>query len=213
MATTITTANHIQSDDDFVTDSVAELPHMLQSKENLVKLVEWYAERWQTLDEKVIDLGNMRLLDNAEGEVLTMLAERLGVERYDQTDIELRALLKLRAYRQTVGDTRDDIVSLIEILFYGDTPIISKRSHNFVEVVMPENCLSNADAAQQIDDMFPINTNLWVTQADEDPFYFVDTKTDEQPDDTGGFSDSKEDDVESYLTEWVSASTRSIKNT
>lgn len=213
MTETLTPANHILPDVNFVSDGVAELPRFLQTKENYAKLIEWYCNRWNTLDGEVIKLAYLRLLNNASGEILDVLGKRVGIDRHNQSDTEYRALIKLRSFRQTVGDNRDDIVTLMKILFFGENPFITKRDDNFIEVVIPENCLSDADVSQQLEDMFPINTNLWVAQTDGTPFYLIDSKDGIQPDDTGGLSDSKETTVESLLTNWIHSSARSVKNT
>jgi hypothetical protein len=221
---TLPPANHIQIDPNFVEDGVAELPQFLQSKENYSKLIRWYCTRWDTMDGEVIKLAYLRLLDNASGAILDVLGERIGLLRYDQNDTEYKALIKLRSFRQTTAANRPDIVTLMKILFFGENPLITKRrytdssgnvnnSNSFIEVVIPQNCLSDTDVSQQLDDMFPINTNLWVAQADGTPFYFVDIKDGIQPTGTGGFSDSKEASVEGLLTDWIHSSARAVKNT
>lgn len=243
MATIITTANHIQIDSDFITDGMEELPFFMKDKATISKLTEWYCTRWDTMDGEIIKLAYFRLLDNASGELLDMLGERIGIFRYNQTDAEYSALIKLRSFRQTAGDTRDDIVTLMKILFFGEAPIITKQerpliikisntttplddypylhdvignstwlkpsnvgegeyiisvvgdiltttggvytmvsvagvpnSNSFVEVIIPASCISNTDVSKQLEDMFPVNTNLWVTQTDAAPFYLVDDK-------------------------------------
>ena len=222
--TTLPKANHIQLDPDFVEDGVSELPYFLQTKENFAKLTRWYCKRWEAMDHEVIKLAYLRMLDNASGAILDMLGARIGLARYDQTDTEYRALIKLRTFRQTTAANRHDIVTLMKILFFGENPIITKRrytsetgeinnSNSFIEVVIPENCLSDVDVSQQLEDMFPANTNLWVCQTDTTPFFFVDGKDGIQPEGTGGFSDSKETAVESLLTDWIHSSARSVKNT
>jgi hypothetical protein len=243
-------ANHIQLDPNFVDDGVAELPQFLQTKQNYEKLARWYCTRWEIMDGEVIKLAYLRQLNNASGEILDMLGERIGLLRYDQTDTEYKALIKLRSFRQTTGASRADIVTLMKILFFGENPLITKRrspliikvtntttvldifpyihdagdvkqtwikpdgvglgeyifsvvgntlttslngatphntytmtlvdgvpdSNNFMEVVIPANCLSDKDVSQQLEEMFPINTNLWVAQTDATPFYLVDLK-------------------------------------
>lgn len=222
--TTLPKANHIQIDPNFVEDGVSELPVFLQTKDNFTKLTRWYCQRWETMDHEVIKLAYLRMLDNATGSILDMLGLRIGIYRYDQSDTEYRALIKLRTFRQTTSANRADIVTLMKILFFGENPIITKRvytsssgdiynSNSFIEVVIPPNCLSNTDVSSQLEDMFPANTNLWVSQTDTTPFFFVDGKDGIQPTDTGGLSDSKEASVESLLTDWIHSSARSVKNT
>lgn len=222
--TTLPSANHIQLDPNFVEDGVAELPQFLQSKENFAKLTRWYCKRWEAMDGEIIKLAYLRLLNNASGAILDMLGERIGLLRYDQTDIEYKALIKLRSFRQTTSASRGDIVELMKILFFGENPFITKRrytdsggninnSNSFIEVVIPANCLSDKDVSQQLEDMFPINTNLWVAQTDATPFYLVDGKDNIQPTGTAGLSDSKETSVEGLLTNWIHSSARSVKNT
>lgn len=213
MAEILQPANHIYPDPDFITDGVLELPAFLREKENYTKLVEWYCARWDNLDKEVVKLAYLRLLENASGKILDDLGERIGLERHNQSDVEYKALIKLRSFRQTVGDSRKDIVTLLKILFFGETPFITKGSNNFIEVIIPENCLADEDVANQLEDMFPINVNLWVTQTDADPFYLIDEKTGIQPTGTGGLSDDKESTVESLLTNWIHSSARAVKIT
>ena len=224
MAETLTPANHILPDVNFVEDGVKELPQFLQTKENYAKLIRWYCTRWDTLDKEIIKVAYLRLLENAGGKILDVLGERIGIFRHNQTDVEYKALIKLRSFRQTVGDSRADIVTLMKILFFGENPFITKRlytgisgeinnSNSFIEVIIPINCLSDTDVSQQLEDMFPINTNLWVTQSDSTPFYFVDIKDGIQATDTGGLSDSKDTSVESLLTDWIHSSAKPVKNT
>ncbi len=205
-------ANHIALDPDFVTDGLAEMPDFMQKHNNYAKLVDWYSNRWEKLDQEVVKLAYMRLLDNAEGKVLDTLGEKVGLPRANQTDIEYRALIKLRAFRQTQTDTRPDIVELLKIIFFGEAPLITKFNSGFVEIIVPANCLSDIALGQQLEDMFPVNAYLWATQTDGVSFYFTDTKDDIQEPDTGGLSDSKEISVESLLTNWIHSSARGVKN-
>jgi hypothetical protein len=213
MTTTIPSVNHILPDANFVEGGVSELPRFLQSKPNYATLVRWYCKRWDTMDKEVLKLGYLRLLDNASGLILDTIGEKFGLYRNSQSDLEYKALIKLRSFRQTKGDNRSDIVELLKILFFGENPLITKGYNNFIEVVIPANCLSDEDVAKQLEDMFPINTNLWVTQTDSTAFYLIDSKDGIQPEATGGLSDSKENSVESLLTNWIHSSARPIKNT
>ena len=211
--TTLPSINHILPDANFIEGGVEELPRFLQGKPNYSTLVRWYCKRWDTIDKEVLKRGYLRLLDNAEGAILDDLGEKFGIFRARQNDTEYRALIKLRSFRQKKGDTRPDIVELLKILFFGENPIILKGHNNFIEVIIPQSCLSDADASTQLENMFPVNTNLWVSQADSTAFCLVDSKDGIQPEGTGGLSDSKDIAIESTLTNWIHSSARPVKNT
>jgi len=165
------------------------------------------------MDKEFINLAYYRLLSNASGKVLDTLGERVGIYRHNQSDLEYKALIKLRGFRQTREDTRSDIVDLLKIIFFGKPPYITKHSNNFIEIIVPTNCLSDEDLATQLEDMFPVPTNLWVTQTDTTPFYLVDSKDGVQPEGTAGLSDSKETTAGGFLTNWIHSSGRPVKNT
>ncbi len=212
--TELKSANRIGVDDDFVTDTLSEYPDYLQSKEHFIKLAGWYAEQWKALDDEVVKLGYLRLLDNATGVLLDNIGSFLGVDRYDQADDSFRGRIKLRSLRQTTDGTRDEIINLLTIIFGGESPRVFKGDHGFVELTIPASCLSRSTLSEELEDLFPISTNLWLLERRTGkPFNLVDSKDNVQPVGTGGLSDSKlgEDGAESVLSDWIHCSAKPLK--
>lgn len=214
MITSTKTANHIALDKDFIVTYLEEFPEYLRTKENFMKLATFYARIWESMDAEFVKIAYYRLLDNAEGVVLDNIGEMLNVKRISQNDIEYRALIKFRSIRQVSNATRPDIVSLLRIIFYGEFPVIYKGINSFIELIVPKVCFDEATLSQELEDLFPVSTNLWVLEKPQrvNPFIFIDQKFGIQPEGTGGFFNQRLPNTSGgYLSKWIHSSGKTIR--
>ncbi|CAM0107291.1 baseplate protein [Vibrio phage 5P1c] len=154
--------NRVVYDMSFVQDAFNLLPYEQQTKENLVKMLIVFSERWNKVQNEAITLAYSRFVDNASGEMLTGLASRFFIERGGQDDQSLRGAIKLRALRQDNEGTRDQIVNILQIISGSNSVEVFKGPNKYVEVVFPAECLSLKDIRVEIEDLFPTDTNLVV---------------------------------------------------
>ena len=156
-------ANRVVFDLTFVEDSFNEMEDYMQQKKNLMRFLLVASRRLAHTQEVAIQLAYLRLVDNAEGVFLTDIAARIGIPRGDQTDKQLQAFIKFRALSQASEGTRTDIVNLLKIVSGGDYVKIFKGENNYVEVTFASECLNLIAIGQDLEDLFPVNTNLLVT--------------------------------------------------
>ena len=156
-------ANRVVFDLSFVEDSVNEMEDYMKQKQNLMKFLLVASRRLAHTQDVAIQLAYLRLVDNAEGVFLTDIAARIGIPRGDQTDKQLQAFIKFRALSQASEGTRTDIVTLLKIVSGGDYVKIFKGGNNYVEVTFASECLNLNAIGQDLEDLFPVNTNLLVT--------------------------------------------------
>ena len=156
-------SNRIVFDLNFVEDAYNEMEDYMKQKENLMRFLLVAARRFSHTQEAAIQLAYIRLLDNAEGQFLTDLAERLGIVRHDQSDTHLQAYIKFRALSQASEGTRSDIVNLLKIVSGGDYVKIYKGGNNNVDITFASECLDINVMTRELEGLFPINTNLVAT--------------------------------------------------
>ena len=155
-------SNRVVKDLTFQEDAYNTLPYDQRLKTNLVKIMLTLTNRWNDLQLLCIDLINGTMLDKAFGPQLDGIAKRLNIQRGNATDEQLRGLIKLHAVKQTNTGTRDEIVNILRLLSGTEYVKIVKRPNNYVEVTFSYECLDPITSKQEIQDLFPINTNLVV---------------------------------------------------
>lgn len=156
-------SNRVVKDLTFQEDAYNTLPYDQRLKTNLVKIMLTLTNRWNDLQLLCIDLINGTMLDKAFGPQLEGIAKRLNIQRGNATDEQLRGLIKLHAVKQTNTGTRDEIVNILRLLSGTDYVKIVKRPNNYVEVTFSYECLDPNTSKKEIQDLFPINTNLVVS--------------------------------------------------
>lgn len=154
--------NRIVQDLSFVEDAFNLLPPEQRNKENLVKMLLVFANRWGKVQRAAITLAYGKFVDNAKGELLDTIASRLFIRRGGQDDTSLRGAIKLRALTQDNEGTRDEIVKLLEIVTGSSTIEVIKGADRYVEVVAPFECLDIKELKIEISDIFPVDTRLVV---------------------------------------------------
>jgi hypothetical protein len=160
---TLPSSNRLVFDLTFVEDSFNEMEGFMQQKENLMRFLLVASRRFSHVQDSAIQLAYVRLVENAEGQFLTDLAARLGIPRGDQNDNQLQAYIKFRALSQASEGTRTDIVKLLQIVSGGEYVKIFKGGNNYVEVTFASECLNLAAIGGDLEDLFPVNTNLLMT--------------------------------------------------
>lgn len=166
--------NRVVFDLDFVQDAFNDLPFEQRNKENLVKMLIVFANRFDTLQKESIKMAYNRFIDIAAGPILEGVANRLFIERANQSDTALRGAIKLHALKQDSEGTRDQIVNILQIISGSESIEVVKRPNKYVEVVFPNECLSLIDIKIELEDLFPVDTNLVLGDVvtGEDPFGF-----------------------------------------
>ena len=160
---TLPSSNRVVFDLTFVEDAFNEMEGFMQQKENLMRFLLVASRRFSHVQDSAIQLAYVRLVENAEGQFLTDLSTRLGIPRGDQTDLQLQAYIKFRALSQASEGTRTDIVNLLRIVSGGDYIKVFKGGNNYVEVTFAIECLNLQAIGQDLEDLFPVNTNLLIT--------------------------------------------------
>lgn len=195
MAEILNNTNRVVYDMTFVEDAFNLLPYEQCNKENLVKMLLVFAKRWDNVQNAAINLAYGRFLDNATGDLLDGIASRMFIERGGQSDQSLRGAIKLRALRQDNEGTRDQIVNILQVVSGSNSIEIFKGEKDYIELIFPQECLSLKDIKVDIEDLFPVNTNLVVgdvvTGEDAFGFYSVgDTEYEEYIGFFGSVTDS-----------------------
>lgn len=158
-------SNHIKIDDEMVSIALDFLPDYMRTHENFCKLIELQAERYQQLDVELVKLAYYRLLDEAQGVVLDGIGSEVNVPRRGQTDDEYRAFIKLRFLRRSTEPTRIGLVKLLTIMSGGAQPLIYKGRKRKVHAILPRRCMDSRNVGLELEDTFPINTNLSVSSS------------------------------------------------
>lgn len=153
-------ANRFVYDFDFLEDAYNELPYHMQQKSNLVKMLLVFANRLDKVQQEAVNIGYYRFIDNAEGVVLDAIADRLFVDRVNQSDQSLKAAIKLRALSQDSEGTREDIYKMFDIISNGQPVKIYKGGKKYIEVTFPTDCLDVSQIKLNLSDLFPVNANV-----------------------------------------------------
>ena len=153
----------------FVQEGLDEVPSWLQSKENWMKFLSVYIERFKKLDDDLVLMAYGRLLVFAEGKVLDNIGQEFEVDREDMTDVQYRSAITLKIFSNTSGGTRPEIEDILQLLT-GSYPLIRKGYKNNVQIILHSACLNLSTLGQQLEDLFPITANLEVCIGDRSVF-------------------------------------------
>lgn len=154
--------NNITYNLNFVQDYINEFPEEIQGKENVSKFMEVALQSIGQIRDEIVSMAYFRLLDNAEGVVLDNIAAELNLSRFGQTDAELRGLIKLRALRQRSEGQREEVLQILRIISNDDNVKLFKGRNGYIELIFTAQCLNDRVIKEEIEDLFPIDTNLTV---------------------------------------------------
>ena len=153
-------SNRVVFDLTFTEDAFNDLPYG-QRLDNLVKLLVVISNRFDLAQRQVIAMAYQRFLDNAEGNMLDGVASRFFIERQGKSDEEMKAAIKLFSLRQDSEVTRTDVVRLLKIIVGEGAPLnIYKGPNNYLQVAVSTECLDLTKIRLDLEELFPINTNL-----------------------------------------------------
>lgn len=153
-------SNRVVYDLTFTEDAFNDLPFD-QRLDNLVKLLVVISDRFDQAQKEVTSMAYSRLLDNAEGAMVDSIASRFFIDRLGKTDEEVKAAIKLFSLRQDSEGTRTEIVKLLNIIAgEGGYVKIYKGTNNYLQVAVSTDCLDLTKVKIDLENLFPINTNL-----------------------------------------------------
>ncbi|AGH32063.1 baseplate protein [Vibrio phage PWH3a-P1] len=155
-------SNRLKFNITFTQDGLSELPWVQTQRENFYKLARLIVNRLDNIQNQTVALAYSRILDLAEGDMLDIIASHYFIEREGKDDEDLKSAIKLYALRQNTEPTRTEIVNILNILTDDGFVKIYKGVNNYIEVVISVDCLSIQSLSDQLQDLFPINTNLKV---------------------------------------------------
>ncbi len=152
--------NRVVYDLTFTQDAFNEIPYD-QRLPNLMKSLILQTDRWDKVQKEAIKLAYMRFIDNASGDLLEKIAGRFFIDREGKGDETLRSAIKLRALRQDSEGTRSDVYKILQVLAGdGGLVAINKQNKKSLQVMMSVDCLNLSEIKVDIQNIFPINTNL-----------------------------------------------------
>lgn len=158
---TLQDVNRLTYDLTFSEDAYNELPYEQRLKLNLMTLLMTIVNRYDNIQKEVVSLGYERLLDNASGDMLDGVASRFFIEREEKDDNSLRGAIKIFALRQDSEGTRSEIYKLLQVIAgEGGYVKIYKGVNNRVEVCISVDCLDLSKIKVDIQNLFPVNTNV-----------------------------------------------------
>lgn len=165
--------NHIHPLPDFVEGGLAYLPYgNLDDKENFVKIMKIFLDRLSFVDQKMVELAEMRTLLNAENENLDEIGRQLGILRNGLEDPEYRAVITILSGGNAKSGTRTDIISTLRQIF-GDDNFTTYKGYNYrFDINVYDSCMEVMDILPQILEMLPLVTHLRLVEADGYPFGF-----------------------------------------
>lgn len=192
--------DHIQFWDNITEDTFELLIEEFKTKENIVKFIQAISWVKKYLDEAVINVGKMRLIDNAVGVALDEIGFELGVPRNDSTDDEYRVILKIRSFRVSSSGTRDQIIDILS-RFSGSDPkeintyVGDRKSFDLAFYTM---CLNAGEAVSELEKIFPVVSSYRLIAKGGRPLGF-----------TSIYSTSPEDQVQGVLASVFDTNTTS----
>lgn len=173
MADKLKDVNHIHPLEDFIQRGIDYLPgDFLKEKENLVKFLEIYLERWKAVDEMLVDLSEKRLLNIAEGDHLDEIGRQFGIPRNGLSDNNYRALLIILNSSSGKHGTRPEIIGILKSLL-GDGNFTTYKGDNYrFDINIYDSCFDVNSLLDQIIDMMPLVTDLRIIESSVLPFGF-----------------------------------------
>ncbi|UTC25217.1 hypothetical protein P7_027 [Pectobacterium phage vB_PcaM_P7_Pc] len=165
--------NHIHPLPDFVKGGFDYVPSdIFTGKENFEKTLRILLERLEYIDQKMVELAELRTTLNAEDTILDEIGRQLGIYRNGLNDPEYRAVIMILTGNNSKSGTRADIISTLKQLF-GDDGVTTYKGENYrLDINIFNTCVKVTDILPQILDMLPLVTHLRVVENTGYPFGF-----------------------------------------
>lgn len=163
--------NHIHPLPDFVKGGIDFLPSgIFDGKENFQTVLRILLERLEFIDQKMVELAELRTTLNAEDFNLDEIGRQLGIFRNGLNDPEYRAVIMILTGNNSKSGTRADIIATLKQLF-GDEGVTTYKGYNYrLDINIFNTCMEVTDILPQILDMLPLVTHLRVVENQGYPF-------------------------------------------
>lgn len=161
MAQLLKDVNHIHPLEDYVDGGIEMLPEeFLRDKHNFVELLKVYLERWEKVDQMMVQLAEMRLLKNAAGGNLDEIGRQMGIFRNGLDDTDYRAVLMILMRSSNTSGTRTELINTLNRLF-GEGNFYTYKGDNYrFDINIQEACFDVKNILQELLDMLPMPTHL-----------------------------------------------------
>ncbi|UZZ63934.1 hypothetical protein A71_128 [Escherichia phage A7_1] len=165
--------NHIHPLPDFVKGGIDYLPpEIFENKDNIQKVLEIFLKRLELIDQKAVELAEMRTIINAEGDTLDEIGRQNGIFRNGLNDPEYRAVIIILTGIGSKSGTRSEIISTLKQLF-GEEGVTTYKGRNYrMDINIFNTCVEVELILDQILDMLPLVTHLRVVENQGYPFGF-----------------------------------------
>lgn len=163
--------NHIHPLPDFVRGGFDYLPSdIFKDKENFNTVLRILLERLESMDQKMVELAELRTTLNATDENLDEIGKQLGIYRNGLNDPEYRAVILILTGNNAKSGTRSDIIATLKQLF-GDEGVTTYKGYNYrLDINVFNTCMEIPDILPQIIDMLPLVTHLRLVENQGYPF-------------------------------------------
>lgn len=157
--------NHIHPLPDFVQEGMDFLPSdMFKDKENFNKSLRILLERLEYIDQKIVELAELRTTLNATDDNLDEIGRQLGIYRNGLNDPEYRAVIMILTGNNAKSGTRGEVIATLKQLF-GDEGVTTYKGDNYrLDINIFNTCMEVSDILPQILDMLPLVTHLRVVE-------------------------------------------------
>lgn len=168
------TANKIKLVDNRVELAKSYLLYQFQDKEVINKIVEALVEEVQEIENVIIDIQDLRTLENATGALLDNIGNKLKVSRSNLEDNDYKTAIKVRILRKANKGTYGDIANVFRLLTRDDNPVIRQTHPYVVELTAVLSCISQTSAGiDEVLALFPVNTGVRLIDKPKRPFGFA----------------------------------------
>ncbi|MGX4995862.1 DUF2612 domain-containing protein [Enterobacter hormaechei] len=165
--------NHIHPLPDFVEEGFNYIPSdIFKDKENFETTLRILLERLEFIDQKMVELAELRTTLNAEDAILDEIGRQLGIYRNGLNDPEYRAVIMILTGNNSKSGTRSEIIATLKQLF-GEDGVTTYKGYNYrLDINIFNTCMEVSDILPEIIDMLPLVTHLRVVENQGYPFGF-----------------------------------------
>lgn len=166
--------NHIHPLENFVQGGIDFLPsEVFQNKENFIAIMTILLERLKDVDQKMVELAEFRLLNEATDVNLDEIGRQLGIYRNGLNDREYRAVIMILTGNNARSGTRPEVIATLKQLF-GEGGVTTYKGFNYrLDINIFNTCVSVPDIIPEILDMLPLVTHLRIVENEGYPFGFA----------------------------------------
>ena len=165
--------NHIHPLPDFVEEGFNYIPSdIFKDKENFETTLRILLQRLEFIDQKMVELAELRTTLNAEDAILDEIGRQLGIYRNGLNDPEYRAVIMILTGNNSKSGTRSEIIATLKQLF-GEDGVTTYKGYNYrLDINIFNTCMEVSDILPEIIDMLPLVTHLRVVENQGYPFGF-----------------------------------------